>query len=81
MSSNDQLSMTDGFLLALLGGLPLWATAAFPNTSRPIRNICMAVSAMVVFNWVVLPVGRWLWQRFWQGGSRAPLPARYPRAR
>ena len=81
MNSNDQISITDSFLLALLGGLPLWATAAFPYTSRPIRNICMAVSAMVVFNWVVLPVGRWLWQRLGLSDSRPALQARYPRAR
>jgi hypothetical protein len=80
MNSQEPLSITDGFLYTVLGSVPLWATAAFPYTSRPVKNICMVVSGLVVLNWLVLPVGRWLWKRLRSVNSRLQLAARYPRA-
>ena len=81
MSPNEPMSLTDGFLLTVLGSVPLWATAAFPYTSPTVSKICMAVSARVVFNWVVVPLSSWLWRRLRQPGSRRLAPARYSGAR
>jgi hypothetical protein len=81
MNPNEPMSLTDGFLLTLLGSVPLWATAAFPYTSRPVSRICMAVSAVVVLNWVAIPLGRWVWKRLRQPDSRRLAPARYSGAR
>jgi hypothetical protein len=78
MSSEESMSLTDGFLVALLGSVPLWATAVFPSTSRPVANICLAVSGVVVFNWVVLPLSRWLRRRLRGTTSRRLLTLRYP---
>ena len=77
MSRNEPMSLTDGFLLALLGSMPLWATAAFPYTSPAVSRICLAVSTVVVFNWVVIPLAGWLWRRQRQADSRRLVSARY----
>jgi hypothetical protein len=85
MNAHDQVSLGDGFLLTFLASVPLWATAAFPYTSRPVKNICLGVSAMVVLNWVLVPAARWAFKRLraglLAGDSRALVPARYPRGR
>jgi len=81
MRSEEPMSLSDGFLVALLGSIPLWATAAFPNTSPTVSHICLAVSGLVVFNWVVLPVAGWLWRRLRASTSRPLLGLRYPGTR
>jgi hypothetical protein len=82
MSAQDtQLSLTDGMLVTFLASVPLWATAVFPYTSRPVRNICLAVSVLVIVNWMVVPLGRWTWQRLRPTGSRQLLSPRYSRSR
>jgi hypothetical protein len=81
MNSEETMSLSDGFLVALLASVPLWATAVFPNTSRPVSNICLAVSGLAIFNWVVLPVGRRLWRRLRASASRPLMAVRYPGTR
>lgn len=79
-SNQSHTSLADGFLMALLGSVPLLATAAMPFVGRPLTDICLAAAGLVAVNWVLVPLGRLAWVRA-RGGSPRLVSARYPRPR
>jgi hypothetical protein len=80
IASNPETSLIDSFLMAVLGMVPLLATAAIPAVSRPLTQICLAAAALVGFNWVVAPLARWTWRRVHATSARLAAP-RYSRSR